>query len=332
MTTQVLICDDSSFARKQMMRALPADWDINTHFAENGELGITAIKEGHGEVLFLDLNMPLMDGYQVLEAIRAQDLPTMVIVVSGDIQPEAYQRVMALGALDFIKKPVNKEQVSDILLKYGLYTKESSIPATAPTSQGLTNYRDAYQEIANVAMGRAGVLLAHLLDTFVTLGIPHVNTLTPSELHMLIQQVEDNNQISAVCQGFIGYGVAGEVLLLFNDSSTKDIAELMKYDGEINEASQRELLMEVANILIGACLKGIAEQLDINFSQGQPLVLGHHVTIADIIKRNAQHWKDILTIEINYSIENRDINCDLLLLFTEDSLDVLNERISYLIE
>ena len=70
--------------------------------------------------MFLDLTMPVMDGYQTLEAIRKDDLPIMVIVVSGDIQPEAQDRVKKLGAIDFIKKPVDKERIQNVLTEYGI--------------------------------------------------------------------------------------------------------------------------------------------------------------------------------------------------------------------
>ncbi|NRA25570.1 MAG: response regulator [Oleispira sp.] len=109
MAVPVLICDDSSFARKQMKRALPDGWDIDLTFAVNGLEGLDAIRQGKGEVVFLDLTMPEMDGYGVLEAIRKEDLPAMVIVVSGDIQPDAQERVQKLGAMAFIKKPIDKE-------------------------------------------------------------------------------------------------------------------------------------------------------------------------------------------------------------------------------
>ena len=90
MTIPILICDDSSFARKQMVRALPDNWDVCISFAENGEEAITAIKAGKADILFLDLNMPVLDGYGTLKIISEQDLPTLTIVVSGDIQPEAH--------------------------------------------------------------------------------------------------------------------------------------------------------------------------------------------------------------------------------------------------
>jgi len=120
MATPILICDDSSFARKQMARALPKNWEVDITFAENGEVGLEAIRAGKGEVVFLDLTMPVLDGYGVLEAIKANDLPAMVIVVSGDIQPEAQERVRKLGAMDFIKKPTDNEKITQVLTQFGI--------------------------------------------------------------------------------------------------------------------------------------------------------------------------------------------------------------------
>jgi two-component system chemotaxis response regulator CheY len=120
MALPVLICDDSSFARKQMKRALPDDWDIDLTFATNGLEGVEAIRQGKGEVVFLDLTMPEMDGYGVLEIIRKEDLPAMVIVVSGDIQPDAQERVKKLGAMAFVKKPIYKAKTTEILIQFGI--------------------------------------------------------------------------------------------------------------------------------------------------------------------------------------------------------------------
>ena len=57
MTIPVLICDDSSMARKQMARALPQDWDVDVSFAENGVQGVEGVKSGKGEVLFRVKNL-----------------------------------------------------------------------------------------------------------------------------------------------------------------------------------------------------------------------------------------------------------------------------------
>ena len=120
MSIPLLICDDSNMARKQVARALPEGWDVEITYATNGVEGLQAIREGKGEMVFLDLTMPLKDGYGVLEAIRSEGLKAMVIVISGDIQPVARERVTQLGAIEFIKKPVDKEKLAVILSQYGL--------------------------------------------------------------------------------------------------------------------------------------------------------------------------------------------------------------------
>ena len=193
-------------------------------------------------------------------------------------------------------------------------------------------HRDCFQEIANVSMGRAADLLARLLNVFVVLPIPQVNILESSELHMALTSLEHGKNVSGVCQGFIGSNIAGEALIIFNDASFADIATLTRYRGDMNRSIELELLMDISNILIGACLNGVAEQLDFKFSQGQPVVLGQHLKIGDLLKAGSKNWKNTLAIEINYTIENYDICCDLLLLFTEDSLSILNSRVACLLE
>jgi chemotaxis protein CheY-P-specific phosphatase CheC len=318
---------------------LPDGWDVDISYAANGLEGIEAIKAGKGDVLLLDLNMPEMDGYEVLETIIAQDLPTLTIVISGDIQPEAHQRVTSLGALGFIKKPVSKEVLTKVLSAYGVFTYVDSsanepepVIAVAPVipikpasagdkviaeellssqieaPQSVRNIpinksdvslsadmRDCCQEIANVAMGRAGDLLARLLNVFVELPIPNVNFIEVSELRMALKDIENHESTSGVCQGFISAGISGEALLILNDSSFKDVASLMNYQYDAQMGTELELLMDLANVLIGACLKGVSEQLDIQFSQGHPEVLGQHRKISDLIANNANKWKKNLS-------------------------------------
>jgi chemotaxis protein CheY-P-specific phosphatase CheC len=315
MTTKVLICDDSSFARKQMARALPEKWDIEVSFATGGEECITLLEQGKGELLFLDLNMPGIDGYGVLQVIRERDLPTMVIVVSGDIQPEAHERVKKLGAMEFIKKPVSIEQVEAVLNQYGLYLESDVSHKLAAVEVDIW---DGYREVTNVAMGRAADLLARVLGNFVKMPIPHINMIDICELQMVLKEVQGDDTISSVCQGFIGSGIAGEALLIFKENSFEDMAALMHYEGEIGEAEQLELLMDVSNILIGAFLKAMGEQLSFGFSQ-------------ELMVDAAQKWDSSLAIEMGYVIENKSISCDLLILFTEDSVPVLERKVGNMI-
>lgn len=328
MSTSVLICDDSSFARKQMARALPEKWDIEVSFASGGEECIEMLQQGKGELLFLDLNMPGIDGYGVLKAIRERDLGTMVIVVSGDVQAEAHDRVKSLGAMEFIKKPVSIEYVQKVLNQYGLYLESEVSQSSVSIDVDLW---DGYQEITNVAMGRAADRLASVLGNFVKMPIPNINMIDVCDLQMVLKEVQSNDKISSVSQGFIGSGIAGEALLIFKEQSFEDMATLMEFEGEIGEAEQLELLMDLSNILIAAFIKALGELLGFAFSQGHPVVLGRHVSLNELMNKATQRWESTLTIEMGYVIENKNISCDLLVLFTEDSLPVLERTVSGMI-
>jgi CheY-like chemotaxis protein len=121
MPLPIVIADDSLLARKVLTKALPPDWDVDVSYAANGREALGLYREGKASVMFLDLTMPDMTGYQVLEALQHEDLNTFVIVVSADVQPMAQSRVRALGAAAFIAKPVTPEAVLPILKEYGLY-------------------------------------------------------------------------------------------------------------------------------------------------------------------------------------------------------------------
>ena len=333
MTTSVLICDDSGFARRQMERSIPDGWDVTISHAENGLQALEQIRAGKADVMFLDLNMPVMDGYQTMQAIRDEDLQTLVIVVSGDVQPEARTRMMAMGAIDFIRKPIDNAKLIEILNQYGLYAGDASAVHRVESSpqfqmESRDESLDAYREMANVAMGQAGESLAKVLDEFINLPIPNVNLITNNELHMAITDIQRNERVSAVSKGFIGSGISGEALVIFNESNFANMVKLLKYDEASNPQSlELEALMDVSNILIGACLNALSEQLHVTFSHNHPIILGRHCDLDEILKSNIKKQDKILAIEIAYSIKLHHINFDLLLLFPNQSIDLILHKL-----
>lgn len=344
MTTRILICDDSALARKQMARALPDGLNPDIVFASNGREALEQLRSHQAELMFLDLNMPEMDGYEVLEAVRKDDLPVLTIVVSGDIQPEARERVRKLGAIDFIKKPTESGVVLALLRDYGFYRpgqvedtalNDTALRADTANRRGVeisVSLNDYLQEIANVAMGRSSDLLARLLKVFVKQPIPKVAFIANSELHMAISAAQDSSTYSAVCQGFTGAGIAGEALLLFADASFREMAEMLHYDAVEGEAVHVEVLMDMSSILFGAFLKGIGDQMDLKLGLGHPTVLGQHRQITELLEHHSEKEEQLLCIEISYVLESRDIQCDVLVLLTEDSVPFLEQRLEYLVD
>ncbi|KHK65657.2 chemotaxis protein CheC [Pseudomonas frederiksbergensis] len=316
-------------ARKQVLRALPQDWPVSVTEAVNGRQAMDAIRQGLGQVVLLDLTMPEMDGYQVLSALRAEGLKAQVIVISGDVQDEAVRRVHELGALAFLKKPFDENELRQTLNRVGLLTQPGKAPLQdRPASNAAISFQDAFRETVNVAIGQAAALIAKVLGVFVQLPVPNVNVLEVGELHMALNDVGSSQQLTAICQGFIGSGIAGEALLIFHDSEIADIAQLMQR--ESTDYSDLEMLVDLSSILIGACLSSIAEQIDVVFSQGHPQILGQHAAIEELIRANRVHWKKTLAVEISYGLEGQDIRFDLLLLFTEDSIERLTHKLAYL--
>jgi two-component system, chemotaxis family, chemotaxis protein CheY len=119
MACAVLIVDDSPISRKLVIKSLPAGWTDDVTEAANGLEALAALRARPRTVVLLDLNMPVMDGYQFLEALDPSSRPP-VVVLSGDIQPKALDRVMALGARAFLKKPVRAEALAEVLGTCGL--------------------------------------------------------------------------------------------------------------------------------------------------------------------------------------------------------------------
>ncbi|WP_123579153.1 response regulator [Pseudomonas brassicacearum] len=324
----LVVCDDSNMARKQVLRALPADWPVSITEATNGRQAMDAIRQGLGQVVLLDLTMPEMDGYQVLSALRAEGLKAQVIVISGDVQEEAVRRVHELGALAFLKKPFDEAELRQTLGKLGLLAHPGQTPQPRAVQNTAISFHDAFRETVNVAIGRAAALIAKVLGVFVQLPVPNVNILEVGELHMALADASNSQQLTAICQGFIGGGIAGEALLMFHDSEITDIALLMQRESA--DYSDLEMLLDLSSVLIGACLSSIAEQVDVGFSQGHPQILGQHAAIDELIRVNRKRWKKTLAVEISYSLEGQDISFDLLLLFTEDSIPRLTHKLAYL--
>ncbi|WP_297311520.1 response regulator [Neptuniibacter sp.] len=318
----VVICDDSRMARKQMAAALRG-WNVEVTFAEHGLEGLEAVRAGKGDILFLDLTMPIMDGYQALERIRRDDLPTMVIVVSGDIQPEARTRVLELGALDFIQKPTSPEVIAESLNRFGLLSELEHPESQAPSENEVLELPDYYQEISNVAMGQAGDMLARLLNTFVHLSIPSVNVVAPSELERILLAASDRD-FDMISQGFVGPGVAGEALLVFRHSNLDQIAQLMGHHEE-TEHQEAELLMSLSNAMIGAFIQGFSKQTDMEFSCATPQIIRNFKGLPELNK----NWDKTLMITIGYQLKEQNIHCDLMMVFTEDSLPKLKKLTSY---
>ncbi|MET1308754.1 response regulator [Vibrio parahaemolyticus] len=332
MSFPVLICDDSALARKQMARSLPATLNPDITFAIHGKNALEELAQKEFKLMFLDLTMPEMDGFETLENMQRLGNKTPVVVVSGDIQPKAKERVFALGAKAFIQKPIAKDELKNALKELIEPEPRPFIITPSVIELPILRRRDIYMEVANVSIGRAADALARHFDVFVQLPLPNVNIFEVSELHMALRDLASHDNVSGVCQGFCGEGIAGEALVILSDSSVSDLKKLMKVPADSEELEELELLMDISNILVGSFLNGLGEQSEVRFFQSPPVLLGQHISIDSIIESTTGAFKRTMTFEVSYNIEGTSIRCDLLFMFVDESLPLLDNKLAYLME
>ncbi len=119
MPLSVLVVDDSALSRKLVIRGFPPDWARDVRQAANGKEAMSALSTALPDLMLLDLTMPEMDGYEVLAACQGQGIGVCTIVLSADIQPRALERVLALGAAAFLKKPFDRAGLESVLTRIG---------------------------------------------------------------------------------------------------------------------------------------------------------------------------------------------------------------------
>jgi CheY-like chemotaxis protein len=100
---KVLVIDDEANVRT-LLDMLLRSQGYDVILADNGWTGLQRYYQEHPDAIFLDLNMPKLDGIAVLKQIRNVDLTLPVIIVTGDTAPEREREVRALGASEFIVK------------------------------------------------------------------------------------------------------------------------------------------------------------------------------------------------------------------------------------
>jgi two-component system, LytTR family, response regulator len=110
---RALIVDDEAPARAKLRRLLGAEGDVDViGEATNGREAIAAIKRSAPDVVFLDVQMPGLDGFAVASAIDNDSGPYIVFVTAND---QHALRAFEVGAVDYLLKPFTPERFSRVV-------------------------------------------------------------------------------------------------------------------------------------------------------------------------------------------------------------------------
>jgi chemotaxis protein CheC len=191
---------------------------------------------------------------------------------------------------------------------------------------------DALQEVMNIAMGQAGDALARILGHFVQLSVPRMRSVTADNVTDTINWLIDTTQdVSAVRQAFAN-GLHGEAIVIFAQSGANNLADLMGYEAALDRSNKQELLLEVGNLLVGAIVNGIAETLETELSFSAPSLIAEQQPLTKILVPEQMAWSQALLMEVNFTVEERDFKCHLLMFISEDSIPTLAKILDHFID
>ncbi|EGA63740.1 response regulator [Vibrio brasiliensis] len=325
----ILVCDDSLIARKSIISRISPSDSLQIFQAENGKSALETMTKQNIDLLFLDLTMPVMDGFEVLASLPINHYPTHIVVVSGDIQVKAKNRCLELGAHEFIEKPFVTSDLVELFDRFAIPLKATTTlhPELTPNAIDLMG---AIREMSNVALGASASIIAEQVGKFIEMPLPNVASLHQSELKMTVQDIVNNSESRAVSQRFVGNGINGEALVCLHGSGFEQLAS-NSCGEEVN--STNEVILDISNLLVSSFLVSFSKQLDISISLRQPIVLEKEPLQVSLNSSGflEEYDQDIFTIEFVYKAENLDVACDIIFLMDNESLDAIQQILESLI-
>lgn len=115
---KILISDDSILARKQLKDIISSLGTPTFFEATDGQSAIDKYKEINPDIVFLDIVMPRKDGNIAISEIMSYDPDATIVIVSSVGTQTQLKCALEAGAKDFIQKPIDHQQVLDIIVKF----------------------------------------------------------------------------------------------------------------------------------------------------------------------------------------------------------------------
>ncbi|AIO34849.1 chemotaxis protein CheC [Burkholderia pseudomultivorans] len=204
-----------------------------------------------------------------------------------------------------------------------------------PDSVFTAEQRDALQEIANLAMGRAAARLALLLGRFIELSVPRVRVVKAADAGGVLSEmtgIRDN--VTAVRQGFRS-DIKGEAIVLCRSAGIARLMSLVERtfgdDMPGGMTTRDELVFDVANVLMGACVASILDELGRKPVFFPPGLLGANMSFDEVFEPSALAWSIALLLEVNFGLEDNAFRAHFVMLMAEDSIRLMGDALDALL-
>lgn len=171
---RVLLVEDNDINRLYAKSILQT-WKCNTDIAENGLIAIEKLKSNTYDVILMDVQMPVMDGYEATKAIRMMPQPggsTPIVALTANATKIDVEKCLVAGMNDYLSKPFTPEDLYEML-----FEKLKIVPASASEVKPPASKKFDLAYLQNIS-GNNHEFIKEMLQTFVQ-SIP--NSLTEME-------------------------------------------------------------------------------------------------------------------------------------------------------
>ncbi len=111
---RVLLVDDAKASRMIVGKVVKKLGHEVVGEAVDGQDGFEKFKELRPDIVLSDIEMPVLDGYGGLKLIKEEDPDAVVVMVTSVVNAQFIQKILGLGALDAVKKPINEAKLQAI--------------------------------------------------------------------------------------------------------------------------------------------------------------------------------------------------------------------------
>ena len=118
---KVLLVEDNPLNQRVAIEFMKL-WKVDVACASNGQEAVDVVKQNDFDIVLMDLQMPIMDGYEATKFIRALPQPKYqrlpIITLTADAYKEVEERTKSIGMNGYLTKPLHPEKFKEKLLYY----------------------------------------------------------------------------------------------------------------------------------------------------------------------------------------------------------------------
>lgn len=203
------------------------------------------------------------------------------------------------------------------------------------TIQFTDDESDLLKEVFNISMGQAGKALANLLNSFVELTVPNIRLVAAEDIVATVLDssvFSEEESIVSFHQSFSNEFLDGTTIIVFDDKTKNSISSILGMPEKMESVQEMEFMLELSNILVGACMNSISRQLfsrDMSFAN--PELIAEGVNLREMaystFMRSKLKWGYTLLVTISLYIRDKFFKCDLIVFMSEKDTEVIRTSI-----